>query len=274
MSLTTQITELHRLVRLLANGRPVALGAIPWASPVMMFGSLLKSRVATLGLNPSNLEFEAAGGHPLHAPLNRFETLGTLNLENWKRAGRCDIERIWDACEFYFDRRPYDGWFKPLDKVIGGLNVSYYDGESSACHLDLVPFATANKWSELDTLTRTQLMAIGMPTLVQLLRTSDVRVVVLNGASVVRAFELMLGSPLDRTEMPKWSLRRGDERRVKGYAYSKMISSIGRLELGRSLLVLGYNHNIQSSFGVSTAVVQDIRRWVARSAKRVMRESS
>lgn len=274
MSLAAQLDELHRLVRLLADGGPVALGAIPWASPVMMFGSLLKSRVATLGLNPSNLEFEAAGGNPLRTPLNRFETLSTLRLKSWKRAKKDDLDRIWDACECYFDRRPYDGWFKPLDKVISGLDVSYYDNTSSACHLDLVPFATATKWSGLDARSRTQLMAIGMPTLVQLIRVSDVRVLVLNGASVVRAFEYLIGKPLNKSEMPGWSLRRGDEYSVKGYSYLSHISSISGLKLGRNLLVLGYNHNIQSSFGVSAAVVQEIRKWVAHSAKGVLRESS
>lgn len=264
MALETHIKELMRLVQLLANGFPAALGAIPWASPVPMFGSVLKSRVATLGLNPSNLEFEGIGGHPLCKPLNRFETLGSLCLQNWRRAGATEIIRISDACEFYFARRPYHIWFNPLDKIIGGLGVSYYDEQSSACHLDLVPFATATKWSGLNGSARAQLMAMGAPTLVQLIKSSDIRILVLNGASVVRAFETLIGAKLEKSEMAEWALRRGCGRNVTGYAYVGRISSIGEVPIGRTLLVLGYNHNIQSSFGVSTAVVQEIRRWIAQ----------
>jgi len=270
VSSTAHRSEIRRLVRLLAKGTPTAFGAIPWASPVMMFGRLQTSRVATLGLNPSNLEFEAAGGIPLNEPLNRFETLNTLRLQDWSHAGKAEIERIWSACEFYFTRRPYDGWFRPLDKVVSGLGVSYYDAWSTACHLDLVPFATGEKWSSLRSDTRENLVALGAPTLVATLAASDIRVLVLNGASVIRAIERLLDSPLEVTEMSTWSLRRGTSPAVRGFAHSGKVSSIAGMDLGRELLVLGYNHNIQSSFGVTTTVVHEIGKWISRRARGVL----
>lgn len=233
----------------------------------MMFGRLQGSRVATLGLNPSNLEFEAARGVPLNEPLNRFETLNTLRLTHWSHAGKPEVERIWAACEFYFTRRPYDGWFRPLDKVVSGLGVSYYDAWSTACHLDLVPFATAEKWSNLTSETKEGLVSLGAPTLVTTLAASEIRVLVLNGASVVRAFQQLLDAPLDVREMSSWSLRRGTSESVKGFAHSGAVSRIAGMDLGREILVLGYNHNIQSSFGVTTAVVAEIGKWVARQAR-------
>jgi hypothetical protein len=236
-----------------------------------MFGSLSRSRVATLGLNPSNLEFEDASGDQLGAPLNRFETLGTLKLRDWARAESNHIDRIWDACERYFMRRPYDGWFKRLDKVLGELDVSYYSRQSTACHLDLVPFATSSKWSGLDAQARAHLIALGAPTLVQLIRASDIQVLVLNGASVVRAFEALTAAGLRRSEMPLWALRRGEGRSISGYGYVGRVSEIDGASLGREVLVLGYNHNIQSSFGVTTAVVQQIRQWIAQQAQGVLR---
>jgi hypothetical protein len=254
-------------VRLLAQGTPAALGAIPWASPVMMFGSLQSSRVATLGLNPSNLEFEAARGVPLGEPFNRFETLDTLHLKHWSHAGKSEVERIWTACEFYFSRRPYDGWFRPLNKVVCGLGVSYYDAWSTACHLDLVPFATAEKWSSLTPETKEGLVSLGAPSLVATLAASEIRVLILNGASVVRAFQRLLEAPLDVREMATWSLRRSTSESVKGSAHTGRVSKIAGMDLGREILVLGYNHNIQSSFGVTTAVVAEIGKWVARQAK-------
>jgi len=267
---TTYRSEVERLVSLLAKGTPAALGVIPWASPVMMFGRLQTSRVATLGLNPSNLEFEATDGIPLNEPFNRFETLSTLRLPDWSHAGNAEIERIWSACEFYFMRRPYDGWFRPLDRIVGGLGVSYYDAWSTACHLDLVPFATGKKWSNLTSANRKALIALGLPTLVATLAASDVRVLVLNGASVIRALERFLESPLRVTEMSTWSLRRGTVPAVRGFAHSGKVSCIAGMDLGRELLVLGYNHNIQSSFGVTTTVIAEIRKWIVRTARHAL----
>ena len=93
----------------------------------------------------------------------------------------------------------------------------------------------------------------------------------LNGASVVRAFENLTGATLSKSEMPSWSLRRRDDRSAKGFAYVGKVSAIANASLGRELLALGYNHNIQSSFGVTTAVVQEIRRWIAQQAQGVIR---
>lgn len=57
MSREALLHEVGALLSLLNEGSPIALGAIPWASPVVSFGNPAISRVATLGLNPSNLEF-------------------------------------------------------------------------------------------------------------------------------------------------------------------------------------------------------------------------
>lgn len=262
--------EIKRLVRLLASGFPVELGVIPWASPVMMFGRLQTSRVATLGLNPSNLEFVDAQGAQLQDPLHRFETLSTLGLRSWDEAEKEQIERVWSACELYFTRRPYDGWFKPLDRVISGLGVSYYDSWSPACHLDLVPFATGEKWSSLTPDTRQGLLELGAQTLVKSIATSPVRVLVLNGATVVRTFERLVGEPLKVASMPGWTLGRDGSSPVQGFAYRGAVSELAGMDLGRELLVLGFNHNIQSSFGVTRGAVTSIGEWIARQGRGVL----
>lgn len=270
MSSVAHRREVKRLVRLLAEGMPAELGVIPWASPVMMFGPLQSSQVATLGLNPSNLEFVDGRGAPLLAPLNRFETLSTLRLPGWTHAENADIERVWSACEMYFTRRPYDSWFKPLDRVISGLGASYYDAWSSACHLDLVPFATREKWSSLTPETKQGLLTLGAKTLVKTIATSHVRVLVLNGATVVRTFEKLLNDPLEVLKMPSWNLGRESVSPVQGFAHRGVVSELSGMDLGRELLVLGYNHNIQSSFGVTREVVTSIRDWIARQGRGVL----
>jgi len=62
--------------------------------------------------------------------------------------------------------------------------------------------------------------------------------------------------------MPSWSLPRTGGASVAGLSYSAVVDNVGGLRLDRKLLVLGYNHNLQSSFGVTTDVVRAIGEWV------------
>lgn len=265
MSGIALMREVDTLVGLLRIGNPVGLGAIPWASPVVSFGSPAKSRVATLGLNPSNLEFVDSKGNQLLAPHNRFESLATLQARTWSDVAKQGVARIWQACEDYFYRNPYDYWFKRLERLLVGTGASYYSriGET-ACHLDLVPFATAQKWSSLSVGQRQDLVQLGIPSLVRTIKASDIRVLVLNGSTVVREFNRLLNSEtLEPRVMPSWALQGG---RVAGVAHVGLVSKLNNIPLDRELLVLGYNHNIQSSFGVTTEVVSRIATWVARSS--------
>ena len=41
--------------------------------------------------------------------------------------------------------------------------------------------------------------------------------------------------------------------------------------LSRELLVLGFNHNLQSSYGVTSQVIDAIRHWVGNAAIEVLR---
>lgn len=265
MSNTALMREVDTLIGLLQKGAPVALGAIPWASPVVSFGDPSKSKVATVGLNPSNLEFVDSKGNQLLSPHNRFESLATLHARDWSEVAKQGVRRIWQACEDYFCRNPYDQWFKRLEKVLVGTGASYYSriGEA-ACHLDLVPFATAQKWSSLSVGQRQDLVQLGAPSLVRTIKASDIRVLVLNGSTVVREFSRLLTSQtLEPRVMPSWALQSG---RVAGVAHVGRVSELNNIPLDRELLVLGYNHNIQSSFGVTTEVVSRIATWVARSS--------
>ncbi len=253
------------MLALLNAGWPVTLGAIPWASPVVSFGNPAVSKVATLGLNPSNLEFVDRVGKQLLEPYNRFESLGSLRAKNWNELAHRDVQRIWESCEDYFYRNPYDQWFKRLDRVLAETGASYYTriGES-ACHLDLVPFATENKWSTLSREQRVQLIELGVPSLARTLSASNIRVLVLNGATVVKEFSRLLAADTLRSQVePLWTLQEG---RVQGISYAGRISEVGGISLRRELLVLGFNHNIQSSFGVTTRAVANIATWIGNQS--------
>lgn len=262
MSSKHLLREVDNLISILHSGTPSALGAIPWASPIVSFGNPPSSKVATLGLNPSNLEFVDSQGRQLLAPFNRFESLATLKVSDWGKVARNGVLRVWQACENYFFHNPYDQWFKRLEKVLVGTGASYYTQiGDSACHLDLVPFATAEKWSSLTAEQRTALVKIGVPSLVRTIQASNVRVLVLNGSAVVKEFSRLLNpGSLEPICMPSWALQQG---RVAGVGYIGRVSQLNEIPLDRELLVLGYNHNIQSSFGVTSKVVGNIAAWVA-----------
>jgi len=261
--------EVGALLSLLNEGSPIALGAIPWASPVVSFGNPAVSRVATLGLNPSNLEFVDRVGEQLLEPYNRFESLGSLRAKSWNDVAQEGVKRIWEACEDYFFRNPYDQWFKRLDRVLIETGASYYTRiGDSACHLDLVPFATASKWSALSQDQRARLIELGAPSLARTLSASDIRVLVLNGATVVREFSRLVAADSLRPGVDaSWTLQEG---RVQGISYTGRISEVGGIPLRRELLVLGFNHNIQSSFGVTTQAVANISTWIGRQSEGVL----
>ena len=235
---------------------------IPWSCPVPAFGDPGKSSVATLGLNPSNREFVDEKGNELEGAARRFETLRSLGIARWSDAGEKQVNLVFDACRNYFNKNPYDSWFRRLDGIISGTRASYYQFETTACHLDLIPFATARKWSELSNTQRRTLLDIASDTLGLVLRDSPIRLLVLNGRSVVERFQTASAIQLKRQSMPAWALPRKSEE-VAGYAYWATISTLSGVSLGRDVAVLGFNHNIQSSFGVTSEVVATIRNWIA-----------
>lgn len=244
-----------------------ANNVIPWSSPIPSFGDISKARIATLGLNPSNREFVDVDGNELDGESRRFHTLKSLGLDRWADAEACHLQLIEDTCRAYFLRNPYDGWFKKLDYLISGTEASYYDDSMTACHLDLIPYATACKWTELTRQQRLTLLEIASDTLGLLLCQSQVRVIILNGRSVIEQFQEIAEVCLEKQTMVDWSLPRRVEPGVPGFSYRGIVRQIAGIELPRDILVLGFNHNIQSSFGVTTQVTTAIRYWITQTAK-------
>lgn len=239
---------------------------IKWGAPVPSFGDLSKSKIATVGLNPSNREFLDDAGSELQGISRRFHTLRSLGIADWSDADARHMRVMLDSCRMYFSMNPYDAWFKKLDQVLARTEHSFYGSDSGACHLDLVPYATSKKWGEIPPQQRSSLLSVAADTLGLLLRDSPVRVLVLNGISVVTNFEKMTSTTLTRKRMPRWSLPRRDAPNVQGFSYRSIIDTLSGVRLPQRILILGYNHNIQSSFGVTTAVITAIRNWIGREA--------
>jgi len=237
---------------------------IPWSCPVPAFGDLSRAQIATLGLNPSNREFVDNAGQELDGHRRRFHTLRSLGIHEWAAAEADHLRMIWDSCRSYFLANPYDVWFKQLDEILRDTGTSYYGLQGKACHLDLVPYATSCKWTDLTRNQRLFLLSTAGTTLGELIRDSPVKALVLNGSSVITNFQSMAELPLGREIMPDWTLGRRSGAHVAGIGYKGVISRLSGVPLGREILVIGFNHNIQSSFGVTKEVKKSIREWIGR----------
>jgi hypothetical protein len=255
-------TVLEHLISSLTSQSLKNLDVIPWSSPILSFGDLESARIATIGLNPSDREFIDASGKELEGHNRRFHTLKSLGLKNWNAIEEEHFEAILLLYKEYFLRNPYDGWFKRLDHLISGTSNSYYFPSHTACHLDLIPFATFSKWMDLDQKKRNTLLEVSIDSLGLLLQHSQIGFVVLNGKTVVDNFEKFADVTFERTYMPEWNLPRKGNDGVRGYAYYGQIKYLGNTSLNRVITVLGYNHNIQSSFGVTREVQSSIRNWI------------
>ena len=249
-----------QLIPLIASSRSAELGIMQQCCPAPFFGKLTSATVATIALNPSRLEFQTQDGRILQGAARRLHTLESLGIQEWEEFGEAHASLVVDALLNYFDRAPYRKWFDPLDRMLRGSGSSYYSGFFPACHLDLVPFATSAKWGQMSRSDQCELLKLSSQCFLDVLRLSNVRAIVLNGISVVRGFEEKTAVKLAATEMLEWSLRRQGAERIKGVAFR------GQLELPgtehRSILVLGFNHNVQSSYGVTDSVRTCITKWI------------
>lgn len=240
-------------------------GVIPWSAPIPSFGDLSQSCLATVGLNPSNREFVDQNGAELCGKFRRFHTLKSLGLSSWSDIDVRHLRLILESCHDYFRVNPYDRWFRRLDQIILTAETSYYSSRDAACHIDLVPYATAQKWAYLHASQRMALRRLASDTLGTLLRASSVRVIVLNGTSVVDNFEAITGMRLVRRRMPNWSLRQTSGRVVAGFSYTGQLEAIAAVPLGHTISVLGFNHNVQSSYGMTRGVLAAMAEWVGQA---------
>lgn len=160
------------------------LCVVAGSTPVVAFGDPVAASVATLGINPSGREFLDGAGGLLGGRERRLATLASFDVGCYEDLTPAHGESVVDECASYFERRPYGRWFDPLDRVLrGALGVSYHD--RTACHLDLVQWATDPVWSGLGDGVRNALLRQDAAFLRRQLARPDLRLVVVNGGAVV-----------------------------------------------------------------------------------------
>lgn len=122
------------------------------AVPILWFGdshsyAASQRRIVTVGLNPSNMEFQD-GTHsgtgvrfPKALPLVGLPTLSPTDIATYAA-----------AMDDYFNPNPYWRWFTQYNKILNLLNASYNgkQGAHTAVHIDVyTPIATNPTWGGL-----------------------------------------------------------------------------------------------------------------------------
>jgi hypothetical protein len=168
---------------------------VGFSTPVVSFGNPQLARVATLGINPSSNEFQIGNGNK--SPLGQIERkrlvdTEILGIENPKSLNRDQAIRVVEGCYDYFtgpEANPYD-WFKRLEKfVLEPAGYTYFGSKASACHLDLVQWATDPVWDSIkDKSIKKELLEDDKEFLRYQLTSYDFEVVYLNGGTVVKQF--------------------------------------------------------------------------------------
>jgi hypothetical protein len=213
---------------------------------VVAFGDPARAEVATLGINPSANEF-LQDGRLLTGKQRRLATLESLGAQRLDQLTEAQVATIVADCATYFQRRPYRRWFDPLDELLrAGADASYYDG--SACHLDLVQWATQPMWGKIaDPMARQALLDDGVPHLRNQLAQENVRLVLLNGRQIIDQVVALGLADLDEV------------------GHLPLAGHTCRLYAGTKDAVrwVAWSTNLQSSWGVSKTFKQELGVWLA-----------
>jgi hypothetical protein len=229
---------------------PVEGLVVEGSTPVVAFGDPTLAEVATLGINPSPYEFLNRSGGLLAGSERRLATLESLGADSLEELTDTQVAEVVADCATYFQRLPYKRWFDPLDRLLREtVEASYYDG--SACHLDLVQWATDPIWSDLSIQNRPILLDDGVPHLRAQLQQEHIRLVILNGASVIEQVQ------------------------ATGLAE---LEAVGRIRLGHHNFKLvagaaegvqwrGWSANLQAIRGNSDEFREQVAAWLRETAR-------
>ncbi len=235
--------------------RPIPPGScvVPRSTPVVAFGNARAATVATLGLNPSWHEFLDDAGRMLAGPERRLATHQSLGVSDLTNAPASVIAKVVQDCDSYFQHNPYRRWFDQLEQVLQACGASYYDG--SACHLDLVQWATNPTWSKLQPRElQNRLMDADAEFIRQQLSNDDIRLLLVNGRGVIDQLQRRLGATLDEVDTIV-GLGRYDTYLYCGTLFDRVS-------------VIAWGTNLQSSFGVTS----ELRTAIANRSAQLVRD--
>jgi hypothetical protein len=277
MSDRKQALSIERLVDFTCNkiefmSRPRDCDVVYGSTPVVSFGDFTKAKVATIGINPSSLEFmdrsaSATSNGLLPEGKKRLadaETLGLISDDPFDDdtveyvLGSNGATKIWEKCRDYFiNPNPYWSWFSDLESVLTGLSVSYKD--STACHLDISPWATDPVFRDLTSEQRERLLLGESDFLEWQIAKSNIDIAVFNGAQVYESLNSLDGFRLEN--FGEIAYKSGDKKRT-----SQLYVGSGP---GFSR-VFGWSMNLQElrvSKEEKTRILEELIIWLSDSTK-------
>ena len=137
---------------------PTSVKIVEGSIPIVFFGNVEKAEIATLSLNPSNIEFE-------HNGIRRCVDRRQLGVSDNQTLTSEQSESVYQSLLLFFKVNPYKMWFNPMNKLFQSKSYEYYNDK--IVHLDISPWATSNKWDSLTNLERESIIDISIITPVQ-----------------------------------------------------------------------------------------------------------
>lgn len=164
---------------------PADAGVLPGSLPVVSFGDPGTAAVATVSLNPSWLEFLSPAGEWLTGGHRRLASLNSMCANGPGELDAIQVGQVVsDSFGYFRSGNWYRRWFGWLERLLVSSGAgSYLDG--SACHLDLVQWATRPAQGKLPADAWQRLVGEDQEFLRWQLAHSDVSTVLVNGMSVV-----------------------------------------------------------------------------------------
>lgn len=219
--------EIAERIRRPTPGGHVMAGSLP----VISFGNPDTARVATISLNPSPIEFRNKRGWLL-GERRRLHSLVSLERKDPGQLTDDEVVAVAEGCRDYFRGNWNKGWFGWLERLMVAAQIGSHV-EGTACHLDLVQWATDPAMARLPRDEWARLVEDDLPFLRWQLDTSNVDVVLINGASVVKGVQQ--AGLVDGFETETLTNAQGNGSALQ---VSRAVSS-GRLYLGWNKPVVG-----------------------------------
>jgi hypothetical protein len=169
---------------------------VAFSTPVVSFGNPRLARVATLGINPSSNEFQIGNGNktPLGGEIpKRLVDTQVLGIESPIRLTRDQALQVIEGCYQYFygqNANPYE-WFLKLEEfILKPAGFTYYGPDATACHLDLVQWATDPVWDSIASKSTKELLLKQDKEFLRYQLTSyNFEYVFLNGSTAINQFK-------------------------------------------------------------------------------------
>lgn len=228
------------------------------STPVLFFGNINNSKVATLGINPSKNEF-LKNGEELSGIERRFQTLNSLGSTSHENLTDEQIQKIVNSCLVYFKANPYRKWFDILENfILQKLSVSYYSG--SACHLDIVQWATDPIWRNLDQKTKNLLIKNDIEFLSIQLQVEKIDTLLINGKGATEIFIEYFNPTLIKQD----KLLVGNKS-CNVYSYELKLKN-------KIVKIYAWSNNLQSTVGLTNQMRDEIGNWVKEKSNFVSLE--